>query len=64
MHIEISFIGLMYLAIGYKNLRTTQHYVKILDKKVGNDMGLLRKKLANSLQKVLNRELARNFSKI
>ncbi len=31
--------------LGHKNLRTTQHYAKILDKKVIDDMGALRDKL-------------------
>jgi site-specific recombinase XerD len=33
--------------LGHKNIRTTQHYAKILDSKVGEDMQLLKLKLAN-----------------
>ncbi len=31
--------------LGHKSLRTTQHYAKVLDKKVSEDMDLLRTKL-------------------
>ena len=33
--------------LGHKNLRTTQHYAKILDQKVSEDMQLLRHKLTS-----------------
>ena len=32
--------------LGHKNLRSTQHYAKVLDKKVIGDMNLLRKKFS------------------
>jgi site-specific recombinase XerD len=31
--------------LGHKNLRTTQHYAKILDRKVGDDMAVLKERL-------------------
>jgi len=34
--------------LGHKNLRTTQHYAKILDKKVGHDMDSLRAKYSKT----------------
>ena len=33
--------------LGHRSLRTTQHYAKILDRKVSNDMELLKSKLGN-----------------
>jgi len=32
--------------LGHKSLRTTQHYAKILNRKVSEDMQLLKKKLS------------------
>ncbi|WP_407520952.1 site-specific integrase [Lacibacter sp. MH-610] len=40
--------------LGHKSIRTTQHYAKVLDKKVSNDMALLKEKmnLVNSTVKI------------
>jgi hypothetical protein len=35
--------------LGHKNLRTTQHYAKILDRKVSEDMQQLKQKLLKAM---------------
>jgi site-specific recombinase XerD len=34
--------------LGHKNIKTTQHYAKVLDSKVSKDMEILKQKLSNS----------------
>lgn len=43
--VPIESVGKM---LGHKNITTTQHYARVLDKKVSDDMQLLRDKLSNS----------------
>nr|WP_299486243.1 site-specific integrase [uncultured Allomuricauda sp.] len=44
--VPIETVGQM---LGHKNLRTTQHYAKIIDRKVADDMAVLKEKLAEKL---------------
>jgi site-specific recombinase XerD len=40
--------------LGHKSVRTTQHYAKIIDRKVSDDMQLLREKFAAKSSKIVN----------
>ena len=39
--------------LGHKNLRTTQHYAKVLDKKISDDMNALKDKMQSGIKKQL-----------
>jgi len=40
--------------LGHKSIKTTQHYAKILDSKVSDDMKMLRTKMASKQDEVMH----------
>jgi len=44
--------------LGHKNIRTTQHYAKIQDAKLGTDMEMLRQKIENKIPAINNSRLS------
>ena len=40
--------------LGHKSIKTTQHYAKILDSKVSDDMKMLRAKMASKQDEVMH----------
>jgi site-specific recombinase XerD len=43
--------------LGHRSIKTTQHYAKIVDKKVSEDMGALRVKLDNKANGVVKKAI-------
>jgi len=39
--------------LGHKNIKTTQHYAKVLDKKISDDMNILKSKIQSRIKKQL-----------
>jgi hypothetical protein len=46
--------------LGHKDLRTTQHYAKIVDRKISDDMITLREKLDEKQKKASEESKKRN----